>query len=554
MRFEKRLSQALLAVVLGATASAGALAQSVTTRLVTAGGSATTATIAPGGTVSIDVRMDVVTAQLIGTGFTLSQTTPASNGFFSITGRSFTGSPFNDTTSGTPDATVLAAPSNLLDPTNNDNLGRQTVGLAGTPPVANMLAANLTLTASASTPLGTYTVAPTAGVSFASDDAFNDYDMSTAAPFTIVVGQTLTVNKTGAGSGTVTADSGPINCGATCSGVYPGTVVTLTATPAGGSTFAGWSGSGCTGTGTCVVTVDAAKSVTAQFDIFVAPTFALNVTKAGTGTGTVTSAPAGINCGADCSENFAENTVVTLTAAPAASSTFAGWSGAGCSGTGTCVVTMSAAASVQATFNAAVTLTVAKAGNGTGTVTSDVGGINCGSTCAVGYPNGTVVTLTAAPGTGQNFTGWSGGGCSGTGTCVVTLTAATTVTATFTDTTPPDTTILSGPSNPSNDPNPTFTFESSEPGSTFQCSLNGAAFTACTSPRTVTVNNGEQSFSVQAVDAAGNVDPTPATYAWTAAGIIQVVVQPIPTLSEWALILLSLMMASLGLVAYRRRM
>jgi hypothetical protein len=303
-----------------------------------------------------------------------------------------------------------------------------------------------------------------------------------------------------------------------------------------------------------VVTVDAARSVTAQFDIFVAPTFALNVTKAGTGTGTVTSAPAGINCGADCSENFAENTVVTLTAAPAASSTFAGWSGAGCSGTGTCVVTMSAAASVQATFNAAVTLTVAKAGNGTGTVTSDVGGINCGSTCAVGYPNGTVVTLTAAPGTGQNFTGWSGGGCSGTGTCVVTLTAATTVTATFTDTTPPDTTILSGPSNPSNDPNPTFTFESSEPGSTFQCSLNGAAFTACTSPRTVTVNNGEQSFSVQAVDAAGNVDPTPATYAWTAAGIIQVVVQPIPTLSEWALILLSLMMASLGLVAYRRRM
>ena len=404
MRFDKRLFQALLVVVLGALASAGALAQSVTTRLVVAGGSATTATIAPGGSVSIDVRMDVVTAQLNGTGFTISQTSAAPNGFFSITGRSFVGSPFSDTSSGTSDAVVLAAPSNLLDPANDDNLGRQTVGLVGTAPVANMLAANLTLTASASTPPGTYTIAPTAGVSFASDTLFNDYDMSTGTPFTIVVGQTLTVNKTGTGTGTVTADSGAINCGATCSGVYPGTTVTLTATPAGGSTFVGWSGSSCSGTGTCVVTVDAAKTVTAQFDIIPVVTFALNVTKAGTGTGTVTSAPPGINCGADCSQNYAENTVVTLTAAPAASSSFGGWSGGGCSGSAlTCQVTMSAAQSVQATFNAAVTLTVAKAGNGTGTVTSDVGGINCGSTCAVGYPNGTVVTLTATPGGGPEL-------------------------------------------------------------------------------------------------------------------------------------------------------
>ena len=552
MRFEKRLSQAMLAVVLGAMASAGALAQSVTTRLVVAGGSATTATIAPGGSVSIEVLLDVVTAQLIGTGFTLSQTTPASNGFFSITGRSFVGSPFNDTTSGTPDATVLAAPSNLLDPTNNDNLGRQTVGLVGTPPATGMLAANLTLTASASTPLGTYTIAPTSGVSFASDDAFNDYDMSTGTPFTIVVGQTLTVNKTGSGTGTVTADSGPINCGATCSGVYPGTTVTLTAAPAGGSNFIGWSGSGCSGTGTCVVTVDAAKTVTAQFDLIPVVTHQLTVTKAGTGTGTVTSAPAGINCGADCSEIYAENTVVTLTAVPAASSTFAGWTGGGCSGTGTCVVTMSAAQSVQATFNAAVTLTVAKAGNGTGTVTSDVGGINCGSTCAVGYPNGTVVTLTAAAGAGQNFEGWSGGGCSGTGTCVVTLTAATTVTATFTDTTPPVTSITGTPSDPSSDPTPSFSFTSSEPNSTFLCSLDGATPTSCTSPRFVSVNNGQHVFTVQAFDQAGNPGNV-ASFSWTAAGIVAVV-QPIPTLSEWALILLSLMMASLGLVAYRRRM
>jgi hypothetical protein len=78
----------------------------------------------------------------------------------------------------------------------------------------------------------------------------------------------------------------------------------------------------------------------------------LTVAKSGAGSGTVTSSPAGINCGGDCSESYASGTGVTLTAAAAAGSTFAGWSGA-CSGTGSCAVTMSAARSVTATFNAA---------------------------------------------------------------------------------------------------------------------------------------------------------------------------------------------------------
>ena len=78
----------------------------------------------------------------------------------------------------------------------------------------------------------------------------------------------------------------------------------------------------------------------------------LTVTKAGSGSGTVTSSPAGISCGSSCSASYASGTNVTLTAAPAAGSTFAGWSGA-CSGAGSCAVTMSAARSVTATFNAA---------------------------------------------------------------------------------------------------------------------------------------------------------------------------------------------------------
>ncbi len=76
----------------------------------------------------------------------------------------------------------------------------------------------------------------------------------------------------------------------------------------------------------------------------------LTVTKAGTQTGRVTSSPAGIYCGTVCSNLFDAASMVTLTAA-ATTGAFTGWSGGGCSGTGSCVVTMSAAQSVTATFN-----------------------------------------------------------------------------------------------------------------------------------------------------------------------------------------------------------
>jgi hypothetical protein len=76
----------------------------------------------------------------------------------------------------------------------------------------------------------------------------------------------------------------------------------------------------------------------------------LSVTKSGTGIGTVTSNPGGINCGSDCREGYNPGTVVTLTATPTLGSAFAGWSGA-CSGTGQCSVTMNADQTVTATFN-----------------------------------------------------------------------------------------------------------------------------------------------------------------------------------------------------------
>ena len=85
------------------------------------------------------------------------------------------------------------------------------------------------------------------------------------------------------------------------------------------------------------------------------------------------------------------------------------------------------------TNNAVVPVNVALTINkvGTGTVTSSPAGIDCGATCTTTVLPGTVVTLNATSLMGSVFTGWSGGGCSGLGACVVTVSAATTVTASF---------------------------------------------------------------------------------------------------------------------------
>ena len=158
----------------------------------------------------------------------------------------------------------------------------------------------------------------------------------------------------------------------------------------------------------------------------------LSVMRAGNGAGSVTSDIGGIDCGATCAADYDVGTTVTLTASPSAGSTFAGWSGAGCSGTAQCAVTIDDAKSVAATFTLERhTLSVSRDGNGSGAVTSGDGAINCGATCAADYDHGTTVTLTATPSANSHLVAWSGGGCSGTGTCVVSVTGATNVTATF---------------------------------------------------------------------------------------------------------------------------
>ena len=262
--------------------------------------------------------------------------------------------------------------------------------------------------------------------------------------------KTVTITGAGNGTGAVLLTPNGTTCTTTagqlsglCTLPAPhGSTVTLTAAPAVGSGFTGWSGA-CQGRAECTVVMGQDRAVTATFTILKR---ALTVDAAGTGSGGITSSPSGISCTATggaksgtCVAEFDHPTQVTLTAAPtSATSTFTGWSGA-CTGTGACVVTMTDARNVTATFALIPRQLSVSVGPGAGTVTSTLAGIACESTtgfttvtCSAPFAHGTVVTLTAAPAANMTFAGWSGAGCTGTGACTVTMDQARTVTANIT--------------------------------------------------------------------------------------------------------------------------
>lgn len=160
----------------------------------------------------------------------------------------------------------------------------------------------------------------------------------------------ITKSGAGAATGTVTSSPAGINCGLDCTEAFTaGSTMTLTASAGAGYTFAGWSGGGCSGTGSCTLTMDAFKGVTANFTV--PPMGTLYVAKIGTGGGTVTRSGGSLNCGSTCSESFTPGSTVTLTATPLAGSSFAGWSGEVCTGTGSCSFSINSNVTVNATFN-----------------------------------------------------------------------------------------------------------------------------------------------------------------------------------------------------------
>jgi Divergent InlB B-repeat domain/Beta-propeller repeat len=175
---------------------------------------------------------------------------------------------------------------------------------------------------------------------------------SVTATFTNNATRTLNMFKSPGNGGTVTSSPSGISCGRSCDnvshGFTKGAAVTLTATPASGFNFIGWSGDTCeTGTGTtCGYTMNDDHTVTANF--LAKNTKTLTVTKP-TG-GSVTSDPAGIDCGTSCVADFGTNLVANLTAHPAAGFTFGSWVGQSGCNTPTCGVFMDSDKTVSVKF------------------------------------------------------------------------------------------------------------------------------------------------------------------------------------------------------------
>ena len=210
----------------------------------------------------------------------------------------------------------------------------------------------------------------------------------------------VTTSKFGDGTGTVTPSPAGTSCGAGCTSYTPGTVVTLTEAPGSGSAFGGWDDD-CSFRGTnttCALTMNQNRVVSAGF--FRPVTLIVN--RNGAGTGTVTSNPAGINCGSDCTQAYSFGTLVTLTANAASGSAFAGFTGCdSLVGNTSCRVSMTSNRTVDATFTPPVTtLNVSVQGNGSVTGPGISCGIGNSGDCFEAYTPGTQVTLVASPDVG----------------------------------------------------------------------------------------------------------------------------------------------------------
>jgi hypothetical protein len=242
------------------------------------------------------------------------------------------------------------------------------------------------------------------------------------------------VAKHGPGAGTVTSSPAGIECGSECQAAFAeGATVTLSATP-GPNTAPTVQWTGCdsvNGEGKCIVTMSSAKSVSATFAL---AKHVLTVTKAGAGSGTVTSSPGGISCGTLCSAEYTHGETVTLSATPGPNTeALPQWSGCGTvTAAGKCEVVMSQAKAVTATFNLVKhRLSVAKTGEGDGTIESTPAGIACGATCSAPFAHGQSIVLSAAPDSKSQPVQWSGCESTVAGKCTVTMGSAREVTATF---------------------------------------------------------------------------------------------------------------------------
>ncbi len=276
------------------------------------------------------------------------------------------------------------------------------------------------------------------------------------------------------------------------------------------------------------VTPSACRPLTTQ------PKVPLGVTKAGTGSGEVTSSPAGIECGADCEEEYEAGQIVGLTAVAGPESEFSGWSGGGCVGAGACEVTVSEADEVTATFD-----DLPPPAPPSLTATSPASPANDATPLVIGSaPAGTTVSLYAsadcsgAPITTTATPAELAAGIEVTVTAnSVTQFSATTASASPTasscsnsisymeDSTAPTVTIDSQSADLSASPAASFTFSADDSSGSgiagFECKLDDGDFGACASPQAYdSLSDGSHEFEVRATDNAGNTGAA-AAFGWS---------------------------------------
>ena len=273
-----------------------------------------------------------------------------------------------------------------------------------------------------------------------------------------------------------------------------GSMVELTATASPGWTFSGWSGDTSSTTNPLTVTMDGNKAITATF---IQNEYTLTVNTVGSGSVT-----------RDNNGPYHQNDIVTLTAVPDIGWTFTGWTP---SLTDDKVV-INGDITLVATFTQntyMLNMTVV----GSGTVSRDNNGP---------YHFNDIVKFTAMPASGWSFSGWSENLTGITNPATITMDGNKAVTATFVsvDMTPPNTTIITFPPNPSYGNSATFTFTGTDNitlsnSLTFECKLDSGAWVVCTSPNTYSsLTISSHTFLVRAMDEGGNVDATPASYSW----------------------------------------
>jgi DNA-binding beta-propeller fold protein YncE len=239
----------------------------------------------------------------------------------------------------------------------------------------------------------------------------------------------------------------------------------------------------------------------------------LAVNRLGSGSGSVSVTEAALVCGEVCGDGFEPGQSVALTATASPGSTFAGWSGSNCTGTGSCAVAMSGDQSVTAVFSLDRRLSVSLSGNGSGTVESSPGGIQCGADCDTTFREGAPVTLSARPAAGSRFAGWQGA-CSGNGQCDLTMGADREVTASFARLPVPQIRVTSRPPRQTRSRSAGFRFRSSVPRSTFSCRLDRGRFQNCRSPKTYRrLRPGRHRVTIRA--SAAGVSGRAVTVVWT---------------------------------------